>query len=80
MPWLDGAIELAVPTHWVFEVGNVLGLKQPAQASALLQAVRDLLLPEESPATYAAGIFDLMRRLGATRGGAVRETVADRRN
>ena len=27
--WLAGACEIVVPTLWAFEVGNVLGMKQP---------------------------------------------------
>jgi predicted nucleic acid-binding protein len=64
--WLAGAVELVVPTLWVFEVGNVLGLKQPASAGTLLQAAVDLALAEESPASYAAGIVDLMRQRTVT--------------
>jgi predicted nucleic acid-binding protein len=64
--WLAGAVELVVPTLWVFEVGNVLGLKQPGSAGTLLQAAVDLALTEESPASYATGIFDLMRQRAVT--------------
>jgi predicted nucleic acid-binding protein len=59
--WLTGACEIVVPTLWVFEVGNVLGLKQAAQAFTLLQAMMDLQMPEETPAAYTADIFRLMR-------------------
>jgi len=60
--WLDDACELVVPSLWVFEVGNILGLKQPATATSLLQAMLDLGLREESPHGYAAAIVDLMHR------------------
>jgi predicted nucleic acid-binding protein len=58
--WLEGAVDLVVPTLWVFEVGKVLGLKQPANANVLLQAVVDLALPEEPAAVYTTEIFRLM--------------------
>ena len=64
--WLEGAIEIVVPTLWIFEVGNVLGLKQPAKAEVLLQTVVDLALPEESAAAYATSILRVMREHGVT--------------
>jgi len=57
--WLEDACELVVPSLWVFEVGNVLGLKHPGTAPALLQAMVDLGLREEAP--HLSGIFTLMR-------------------
>jgi len=59
--WLEDACELVVPSVWVFEVGNVLGLKQPATAVALLQAMIDLGMREEAPHGYIAAIVRLMR-------------------
>jgi predicted nucleic acid-binding protein len=64
--WLEGALEIVVPTLWIFEVGNVLGLKQPAKAEALLQTVIDLALPEESAAAYATSILRVMREHDVT--------------
>lgn len=64
--WLDGRIEIVVPTLWVFEVGNILGLKQAAKAEALLRGLVDLLMPESPPVEYASAIFRLMRRYDAT--------------
>jgi predicted nucleic acid-binding protein len=59
--WLDDACELVVPNLWVFEVGNILGLKHPATAATLLQAMLDLGIREEAPHGYAAAIVSLMR-------------------
>ena len=59
--WLEDACELVVPSLWVFEVGNVLGLKHPAQAATLLQAMLDLGMREEAPHDYVAAILRLMR-------------------
>ena len=59
--WLDDACELVVPSLWVFEVGNILGLKHPATAASLLQAMLDLGVREEAPHGYAAAIVGLMR-------------------
>ena len=59
--WVADACELVVPSLWVFEVGNVLGLKHPATAALLLQAMLDLGLREETPHGYVAAIVSLMR-------------------
>ena len=64
--WLEGSLDLVVPTLWIFEVGNVLGLKQPAGAHGLLQAVMDLALPEEPAAAYTEDIFRLMHEYDVT--------------
>jgi predicted nucleic acid-binding protein len=59
--WVEGDCELVVPSLWVFEVGNVLGLKQPATAAAMLQAMIDLGIREEAPHGYIGAIVRLMR-------------------
>ena len=59
--WLDQSIEIAVPALWAYEVGNVLGLKQPDDAEAILGAMVDLRLPEAPISTCAAVMFRLMR-------------------
>ena len=64
--WLDDACELVVPTLWVFEIGNVVGLKQPAAAASLLQAMLDLGIREEAPHEYSAAILSLMREYKVT--------------
>jgi predicted nucleic acid-binding protein len=59
--WLSGSCEIAVPTLWAFEVANVLGVKQPANAGQLLDAMIALRIPEEPPAAYSTDLFKLMR-------------------
>jgi predicted nucleic acid-binding protein len=59
--WLEDACDLVVPSLWVFEVGNILGLKYPATAPSLLHAMVDLGLREEPPHGYLASILGLMR-------------------
>ncbi len=44
--FLSEAIDLQVPTLWRYEVGNVLGLKQPELAAELMSALLDYELPE----------------------------------
>jgi predicted nucleic acid-binding protein len=59
--WMEDACELVVPSLWVFEVGNILGLKHPATAASLLQAMIDLGIREEAPHGYITAIVSLMR-------------------
>lgn len=64
--WMDDTCDVVVPSLWIFEVGNVLGLKQPATAASLLQVMIDLGLREGPPHEYAAGILRLMREYKVT--------------
>ena len=64
--WIEGACELVVPSLWPFEVGNVLGLKAPATSGALLQAMYDLGMAEESPHRDVVAILSLMREFEVT--------------
>ena len=64
--WLEDTCELLVPSLWVFEVGNVLGLKHPATAALLLQAMLDLGIREEGPHLCLAAIVSLMREYKVT--------------
>lgn len=44
--WEQGELSLLVPQLWLFEVGNILCLKRPADASAALAALWNLGLRE----------------------------------
>jgi predicted nucleic acid-binding protein len=77
--WLDDACELVVPSLWVFEVGNVLGLKHPAVAAQLLRAMVDLGLPEEAPHGSVEPIVALMREYKVTFYDAAYHALAIRR-
>ncbi len=44
--WQEGELDLLVPSLWLYEVGNILCLKRPADASASLAALWDLGLTE----------------------------------
>lgn len=64
--WLSATCELLVPSLWIYEVGNILGMKRPIEANALLQALVDLDLEEANPAEYLTPIFQLMRKFKVT--------------
>jgi predicted nucleic acid-binding protein len=44
--WLQGELDLWVPSLWLYEVGNILCLKRPADASEALAVLWDLGLSE----------------------------------
>ncbi|MBN1652310.1 MAG: type II toxin-antitoxin system VapC family toxin [Deltaproteobacteria bacterium] len=64
--WLEGEFELLVPSIWAYEVGNVLGLKAPRQASKLLELLLALDLKEVSASEIAATALSLMGRYKVT--------------
>ena len=64
--WLSGACDLIVPSLWIYEVGNILSMKRPAEAEALLQAIIDLDLEETSPTLYLTPILRLIRKFKVT--------------
>lgn len=47
--FVAGDLELAVPTLWLFEVGNTLTRKYPQQADELLGTLESLQIPEAQP-------------------------------
>jgi len=57
-------IDLQIPTLWQYEVGNVLGLKQPELADDLMKALLDYELPEV-PLTsdYCQAVLRLMSEI-----------------
>ncbi|WP_447972346.1 type II toxin-antitoxin system VapC family toxin [Nitrospira sp. Kam-Ns4a] len=59
---LAGAIEIRVPTLWRYEIGNVLGLKQPRLAAEMMEALLAHEF-EEVPLTtdYALEVLEHMR-------------------
>lgn len=44
--WTSRALEILVPTLWLYEVGNILCLKRPEDAEQILEKLRALELPE----------------------------------
>ncbi|MCC7042502.1 MAG: type II toxin-antitoxin system VapC family toxin [Acidobacteria bacterium] len=78
--WLDDRCDLVVPTLWVYEVGNILGLRQPQEAGHLLAAMVDLGMAEVTPAAYHGRIFRLMRDHRVTFYDAAYHALAIERN
>jgi predicted nucleic acid-binding protein len=64
--WLDGRCQLVVPSLWVFEVGNVLALKQPRNASRLLAALVACRFDEADAARITGRACALCAKHGVT--------------
>ncbi len=59
--WLGDECRLLVPPLWFYEVSNVVGLKQPDDAPALMTAMTGLGVPEAAPSTFLAEALRLMK-------------------
>jgi predicted nucleic acid-binding protein len=53
--FVDGNLRLAVPSLWVYEVGNILSRKRPATARDTMTALLDLGLEEVPLGSVLAG-------------------------
>lgn len=64
--FIAGEIKLQVPTLWQYEVGNVLGMKQPELAGELMKALLEYGLPEASlTPDYCQAVLKLMQEIKA---------------
>ena len=62
---LDEAIEIRLPTLWRYEVGNVLGLKKPGVATAIMSALLAYEFDEVPLRTeYALAVLEHMKDVG----------------
>lgn len=62
--FLSEAIDIRVPALWRYEVGNVLGLKQPALASELMNALLDFEFQEvQLTGADCHAVLQLMREI-----------------
>jgi len=60
--FLAEGIEIRVPTLWRYEIGNVLGLKQPSMATELMSALLAYELDEVPLRTdYALAVLEHMQ-------------------
>ncbi len=64
--WLSGKCRIVVPSLWAYEVGNVLGLKEPRLARDLLGVLIGYKFDEARPADLYGRILELMSRLKVT--------------
>jgi predicted nucleic acid-binding protein len=74
--WLAGQCQIILPSLWFFEVGNILGVKQPKLAASLMRILTAYGFDEASPAGIHEETFRLMKAYKVTFYDAVYHAVA----
>ena|SRR3989304_3573565 len=75
--WLEGKYQIILPPLWLFEVGNVLGLKRPNQAQTFLEALLDYQFEEAKITKNLSHLtFKLMQELDVSFYDAVYHALA----
>lgn len=74
--WLAGRCEIILPSLWFFEVGNIIGMKQPSVAGRIMQTLTGYQFVEEPHAAVYAKAFQLMKRFKVTFYDAAYHAVA----
>ncbi len=64
--WLLGECTVVVPSLWLYEVGNIVGTKQPDLAGELMQILIDYRFEEEPASDFCLKALELMRRFNVT--------------
>jgi predicted nucleic acid-binding protein len=74
--WLSGHCAIVLPSLWFFEVGNIVGMKQPGNALQLMQKLTGYGFEEEPAHAIHELAFQLMRKFKVTFYDAAYHTVA----
>lgn len=75
--WLSEKIQIILPPLWLYEVGNILGLKKPEQARVLMDVLSDYRFEELQITKKICNLtLGLMRELGVSFYDAVYHIVA----
>jgi len=75
--WLDGNYEIILPKLWTFEIGNVLGMKNPRLASEIMELLLDYRFSEvEISPDICRQTFDIMEKCKTTFYDAVYHAIA----
>ncbi len=74
--WIAGRLRIILPSLWIYEVGNVLGMKQPRLAPELLEIYVGYQFEEERASELVKTIYDIMKTINATFYDAAYHSVA----
>ena len=74
--WLAGKYRIVLPSLWVYEVGNIIGMKQPDLAHKLLDIYIQYRFEEESATNLYERILDIMKAIDVTFYDAAYHAVA----
>lgn len=77
--WLAGNHSIVLPSLWLFEVGNILGLKQANLAVPLMRILIGYRFTEEPPEAFYEQALELMKTFKVTFYDAAYHAVAIRR-
>ena len=64
--WLAGRYAIVLPSLWFFEVGNILGIKQPALAKRLMQVLLNYRIDEAPHRVFCSKALELMKTYKVT--------------
>ena len=64
--WISGRHRIVLPSLWAYEVGNILGMKQPDLACELLDIYVGYHFEEESAADLFGMALEVMKRVDVT--------------
>ena len=75
--WLAEKIQIILPPLWLYEVGNILGLKRPDQARELLEVLLDYRFEEAQITEKICGLaLELMQELRVSFYDAIYHAIA----
>jgi len=74
--WLAGRCSIVLPSLWYFEVGNVLGLKQPNMADQFMELLTAYGFEEEPPTAIYKQAFGFMKKFKVTFYDAAYHSIA----
>ena len=78
--WLSDLFTIVLPSLWIFEAGNILGLKQPNLSASLMRILINYGFEEASPADFYEKAFELMKTFKVTFYDAAYHAVAIKRS
>jgi predicted nucleic acid-binding protein len=65
--WIEGRIEILIPSLWVYELGNIIPRKNPAMAEEIMGLLLGYRLPEqEMNSDLCSAAIGLMKTYGVT--------------
>lgn len=65
--WVAREVKLLLPSLWVYEVGNIVGRKNPERSGEIMTLLLEYRFPEaKTDAALATVTLDLMRSHGVT--------------
>jgi predicted nucleic acid-binding protein len=75
--WVAGEVEILLPSLWVYDVGNIIGRKNPQRSGEIMTLLLGYRFPEaKTDAPLVAAILEIMRTCNVTFYDAAYHAVA----